>query len=415
MTSTQFRVPGVRAPSQGVNGPAPGPVGGPVIQGWCPGALRPMLSGDGYVVRVRPQGGRLTQEQAAGIAALALAHGNGLIDLSARANVQLRGVTETSHAPLIDGLRSLGLIDDCAEAEARRNIVVTPFWSACEVTPVLAAALAAALTAKDAPALPGKFGFAVDTGPIPVLRAVSADIRLERGPSGLICRADGAGYGAAVTAETAVTTALALARWFAANGGIREGRGRMAAHLARGAVLPEAFARSEATVVETYQPVPGRLTRGTLVGFEFGQMRAETLAALAALAPLRVTPWRMLFVEGAEVPAMPGIIRESRDPMLHVLACTGAPGCVQALQPTRALARALAPHVPLGDLLHVAGCAKGCAHPEPCAVTLVARARGFAVIRNGAAAEAPDAPVFPAATLTCHPETLFDPTPTDLS
>ena len=27
----------------------------PVIQGWCPGALRPMMSGDGLVVRVRPR------------------------------------------------------------------------------------------------------------------------------------------------------------------------------------------------------------------------------------------------------------------------------------------------------------------------------------------------------------------------
>ncbi|HEX9857735.1 MAG TPA: precorrin-3B synthase, partial [Paracoccaceae bacterium] len=60
---------------------------GPVIQGWCPGALRPMLSGDGLVVRVRPRLGRLTPDQAAGIAALARAHGTGLLDLSARANV----------------------------------------------------------------------------------------------------------------------------------------------------------------------------------------------------------------------------------------------------------------------------------------------------------------------------------------
>ena len=29
------------------------------VQGWCPGALRPMMSGDGLVVRVRPQAGRL--------------------------------------------------------------------------------------------------------------------------------------------------------------------------------------------------------------------------------------------------------------------------------------------------------------------------------------------------------------------
>ena len=30
---------------------------GPIIKGWCPGALRPMPSGDGLVVRVRPKAG----------------------------------------------------------------------------------------------------------------------------------------------------------------------------------------------------------------------------------------------------------------------------------------------------------------------------------------------------------------------
>ena len=44
---------------------------GPIIRGWCPGALRPMQSGDGLVVRLRPQAGRLTAVQAAGVAALA--------------------------------------------------------------------------------------------------------------------------------------------------------------------------------------------------------------------------------------------------------------------------------------------------------------------------------------------------------
>ena len=42
----------------------------PQVKGWCPGALRPMLSGDGLVLRVRPHGGRLSQAQAAGIALL---------------------------------------------------------------------------------------------------------------------------------------------------------------------------------------------------------------------------------------------------------------------------------------------------------------------------------------------------------
>ena len=32
------------------------------IKGWCPGALRPMQSGDGLVTRIRPPLGRLTPQ-----------------------------------------------------------------------------------------------------------------------------------------------------------------------------------------------------------------------------------------------------------------------------------------------------------------------------------------------------------------
>ncbi|WP_252979256.1 hypothetical protein [Mameliella alba] len=38
----------------------------PEIKGWCPGAWRPMLSGDGLVVRVRPHLARLDADQARG-------------------------------------------------------------------------------------------------------------------------------------------------------------------------------------------------------------------------------------------------------------------------------------------------------------------------------------------------------------
>ena len=44
--------------------------------------------------------------------------------------------------------------------------------------------------------------------------------------------------------------------------------------------------------------LPAGILWAQLVGFEFGQMQAETLAALADLGALRVTPWRMLLIEG---------------------------------------------------------------------------------------------------------------------
>ena len=81
------------------------------IKGWCPGALRPMRSGDGLVVRVRPRAGRLDATQANCIAELAERYGNGLIDLTSRANFQIRGVSDEGHAPLIEELARLRLLD----------------------------------------------------------------------------------------------------------------------------------------------------------------------------------------------------------------------------------------------------------------------------------------------------------------
>jgi precorrin-3B synthase len=380
----------------------------PIIQGWCPGALRPMPSGDGWVIRVRPPNGRLAPNQAREIARLARAHGNGVIDLSSRANIHLRGVTERSYAPLIEGLDALGLIDENPEAEERRNIVLSPFWSSDDGSVELAAALAKSLTAPDAPRLPAKFGFAIDCGPRPVLINVSADIRLERSADGgLMCRASGAAKAARVSAVTAVTTMLALAGWFVQSGGISGERGRMAAHLARGAVLPEIFSEVPAPAAASFTPEPGPVAEGVLVGFEFGQVPAELLDALSGLGALRVTPWRMLLIEGiSAMPDLPGLITRPRDPMLRVIACTGAPGCLQAAQPTRALARSLAPHLPDGIVLHVSGCSKGCAHPGPTAITLTAQAGGFDLIRDGHAKDLPLRWGLTAEYLAAHPATL---------
>lgn len=362
----------------------------PVIQGWCPGALRPMLSGDGFVVRVRPHLGLLTSAQALEIARLSRAYGNGLIDLSARANVQLRGVTEQSHAPLIEGLQALGLIDETAQNEARRNIVLAPFWQKGDAAPRLAQALETALAAPDAPALPGKFGFAVDCGEVPVLRDISTDIRIERDAAGeLLVIADGASHGLKVSEAEAIPAALDLARWFLASGGAPMARGRMRKHLGKVA-LPEHFAQHPHHPENAEPPGPGLHPLGALIGFAFGQMQAEALEALARLGNLRITPWRMLLVENlATRPDRPELITRPDDPLRRVIACTGAPGCGQALQATRDLARALAPLLPENSLLHVSGCAKGCAHPGAAPLTLVATPQGFDLIRDGNAAAPP--------------------------
>lgn len=357
------------------------------VQGWCPGALKPMMSGDGLVVRVRPQAGRLSQTQAAGVAAAAEAHGNGLIDLSARGNVQLRGVTQAAHPALIADLRALGLIDADANEEARRNILVTPFADAA--TDALAAKLGAALP--QMPPLPGKFGFVIDTGPAPVFGGIAGDIRLERAATGdLLIRCEGAALGASVTEDNAAETAVAMAHWFVEAGGISNGRGRMAALIGRG-VAPEGhLAGRLRPAAAGPSTVPGLVPQGGLVGFAFGQMTADVMTALAGLGPLRITPWRMLLIERLRaLPELPDLILRANDPIRRVEACSGAPACLQALAPVRALATRLAVQVPPGKRLHVSGCAKGCAHTGRADLTLVATEKGFDLIRGGYAVDTP--------------------------
>ena len=76
----------------------------PRIKGWCPGAWQPMASGDGLVVRVRPPLGRLSAAQAVLLADLATRYGSGTLELSNRANVQLRGVDPQQHGAVLQAL-----------------------------------------------------------------------------------------------------------------------------------------------------------------------------------------------------------------------------------------------------------------------------------------------------------------------
>lgn len=353
--------------------------GAPRIKGWCPGALRPMMSGDGLIVRVRPPLGRLNPHQVSGIAALATSCGNGIVDLSNRANVQLRGVAAGRYEVLIDGLRALGVIDPDVTVESRRNILVTPFRNAGNANESLAEELASALAATDAPDVSAKFGYAVDAGATPVLQAAPADIRLERGADGnlLVC-AGAHRFGKPVTDGEAVSQMLTLARWSLGHGT------RMFRVLTGGTALPQGFTVPRQAAAPS--PKPGLYPAGALVGMAFGQIDAATLDALANLGALRVTPWRMLLIEGADkLPLHPGLICDPEDPLLRIAACVGAPGCAQAHAGTRAVARNLARYVPAGKTLHVAGCAKGCALPRAASVTLTATAAGFDLIRNATA------------------------------
>ena len=357
----------------------------PIVQGWCPGAHRPMMSGDGLLVRVRPRLARLNAAQALGLCELAERFGNDTIDLTNRANLQLRGVAEQDHRPLLAELAALDLLDEEPGIELRRNVLVSPLYRTGDLTALLTQELIDRLA--ELPTLPAKFGFAVDTGPAPLLAGNSADIRLETDPVGLILRADGAETGRRVTEADAIDQLIALAGWFAETRmpGIR----RMARVVATQG-LPQEW-QGSATGTAAGTPLqPGTCELGTFYGAAFGQLPAHKLSELirkSGASALRVTPWRLILLEdGAAIPA-PDFVTDGTDPLMTTDACPGAPFCPQAQVETRDIARALAPRI-VGSL-HVSGCAKGCARMARADTTLVGHNGRFDLVKQGRAGDEP--------------------------
>ncbi len=346
----------------------------PEIKGWCPGAYRPMMSGDGLVVRVRPFASAISTQQACDLANLSEICGNGFIDLTNRANLQIRGVSQSNYMSLLEGLTKADLIDVDEDIETKRNIVLTPFYKRGDRAHRLYFELVNRLP--DFPRFPGKFGFSIDCGPSRVLQDTSADIRFETAIDGdIVVRADGNETGVSVTESEVISTALELVDWFIATKS-DEVR-RMAKHL-QTVDLPSKF--TGASPVAATTPDQSRMLH-----IPFGQVSAQDLRILAninGIQSIRITPWRA-FLTADQSPEASALFPHKADaPILAVSACAGQPFCPQASVETRELASELAGKWP--GTLHVSGCAKGCARPTTSDVTLVGREGRFDLVRNGA-------------------------------
>jgi len=388
------------------------------VKGWCPGALAPMESGDGLLMRAKTVGPRLSLAQAKEIAAISLSCGNGLIDLSQRAQLQMRGVSEATRLEAQARLRTIGLLAPSAEIEAVLNILASPLPGSGLDSDAMAEDLARAI-ASDAAlhALPGKFLFLVDGGGAPGLADADADVRIEASGDGVAIALGGARDRAAVCRESeAVDVAMAMARAFLA---LREGRHskprRMRALIGEAGAdaVFHAAGLASRPYRSTCRGASARDYLGAQDGFagaaaSYGRLRAKDFVRLIDAAErqgakeLRLSPWRALLFPLATRGAARrlatsaqdlGFIVDADDPRLAVVACPGAPECPQAEGATReglellsALARRLATN---GVGLHVSGCAKGCAKPSRSPVTLVARPSGFDVVFEGRASDAP--------------------------
>ncbi|MFK4874492.1 cobalamin biosynthesis protein CobG [Novosphingobium sp. ZW T3_23] len=330
------------------------------LRGWCPGAWRPMMAGDGLLVRVKPRLARLTRHDVEVLADVSHRFGSGAIDITNRANLQIRGVGEDDWPKLLGALVAAGLVEGDSMAETRRSLLVAPDWLEGDDTCSIATELLDRLD--EFPQLPDKFGIGVDAGPTPMLAACPADLRIERAArGGLLLRLDGRDTGMAVRRENAVDRLRDLAHWFVETGG--RSSGRASRHCA---ALPDWAGGTDRPAVSrsTIPPPEG-------YGVPFGQTQGRALVRLmdaTGAVALRITPWRRLVPEAASFPDVEGFIRDSGDPLLRTDACPGAPLCPQSRVETRELASRLAPYIE--GRLHVSGCAKGCARSRPSAVVL---------------------------------------------
>jgi precorrin-3B synthase len=385
----------------------------------CPGLTDPMETGDGFLARLVPSGQTITLDAFASLCAAARAYGNGIIEVTARGSIQVRGLKpETISAFAAD----VGTLDIATEGVP---MTVDPLAGLAPHEAIDTRAMAGALRTALARAplttrLGPKVSVVIDAGSTLHLDQLAADIRLRPESTGQCLHVMLGGDAFHATSVGAVPLAMAtdvtlrtldvIAR-HGRKARARDliGEGGLAAF--RAALGPSAREAPPPTARPPSEPIGVHALRGGNValgiGLAFGHTDTNSLERLIDAAKtsgadgLR-TAHRSLLVIGlsaqaasnlAAVAEQLGFVTQLSDPRRHIATCAGAPICSAAQIPTRALAPTIAKAAPdLLDgsfVLHLSGCAKGCAHHADSALTIVGNSGGCGVVLDGAASDMP--------------------------
>jgi precorrin-3B synthase len=385
-----------------------------------------MPTGDGLLVRLYPTG-TISLAAFAALCAAARRHGNGVIEVTSRGSIQVRGLSERS-AP--DFAADIAALDIAAAdgvpvlADVLSGIGAEEMFDAGALAADLRRALAQrAISTRLSP----KVSVAIDGGGAIGLAAVAADIRLgaqaRDGNVALHIAVGGDESRAApvgtVALSDGVRTAVRLLDVIAQRGREQRARNIVAAEGAsvfRSAISdllisdPVLDSRLRGNGRKMVSPIGAHALRdGSLacgIGLAFGHSDATVLEQLADAASdagasgFRAAASRTFTTIGLTAEAAPdfviaanklGFITRADDPRRRVIACAGAPVCASAHIASRALAPRIAKEAEC--TIHISGCAKGCAHAGPVALTIVGTADGCALIGNGSARDAPFAVV----------------------
>ncbi len=404
--------------------PNPSPQGGGGLRrGACPGLSAPMPTGDGLLVRLMPVG-TMPLRSFVGLCAAASEHGNGIIEITARGSVQVRGLSSLSAPRFAAAVAALGI----AAADGV-PIQSNPLAGLDPEEMIDASALAADLRralvrTSLGQRLAPKVSVTIDGGGALSLDGIAADVRLDadrvNGRTvlrvGVADDGEGATSLGAVAPAGGVEAAIRLLEVIARHG--RDARARDVLAGTAGASFRFAIADLIIADVPPRRPTTSRdaiglfdLRDGSLacgVGLAFGHAEARSLELLAETARqfgakgLRTAPGRVLVIVGLPREAAIGFAVEAErlgfvvradDPRRAVVACAGAPICASAHIPARRLAplvaEAAAGYLNAAFKVHISGCAKGCAHANAAALTIVGSSDGCALVADGTARDAP--------------------------
>lgn len=383
-------------------------------RGACPTLSAPMRTGDGLLVRFAPADHGFAPRALDAIAALALRDGNGIMEISGRGSLQIRGLTAESAVAFGRSVAAMGL-----DVRDGMPIDVGPLagLDPTEIADVgqLAGQVRAAASSEG---LGPKVSVVLDGGGRVHLGGIAADVRLTAVRQGPATRWLVALAGDGRTAEPlglvderSAPDAVGLILAAIAELGPRA----RAKDLDVGA-LRVTLARRLFEAGDARPPVPKAepiglhpLRSGALavgVGLPFGHADAPTIAALARRAgalgawSVRLAPGSAMLAVGLDRngaddlrSAARGLrlVTDAGDPRRSVSACAGARFCGSGELATRPLAQHVsAAHAGLLDgsvSVHLSGCAKGCAHAGVADLTLVGGGGSCALVLGGRAAD----------------------------
>jgi precorrin-3B synthase len=399
----------------------------PQRRGACPGLSAPMATGDGLLVRLLPIG-TIALDASAALGAAARQHGNGIIEVTSRGSIQIRGLSAASAPHFAAAVAALGI---AAEDGIPVLINALTGLDAEDIidADALAADLRLALARRSLAArLSAKVSVAIDGGGALDLDGIAADVRLRAeavyGVAALCISVGGDGRNAThlgcIAGRDGVEVATRLLEVLAQRGRLARMRDVVAAEgiaafrsAVAGLIIHDGPVRSQrrfSDAVGIYPLRDGTFAYG--VGLAFGHADATSLQRLTEAAKaagargMRAAPGRALMIVGltrqtavsfAAAAEALGFIVRADDPRRHVVACAGAPICASADIAARAIApqiaAAAAPHLDGSFKIHISGCAKGCAHPAPAALTVVGTPGGCVLISNGSTRNMPFATV----------------------